>query len=142
MRNIIEEARVVLPGVQALFGFQTIAVFKDRFGELAYYAKASHAAALIMVIVFRRHGHDAGDLLPHLSGARHQGDGEAVVGDDSRCALPACDRPGPGHVHGHSYRHGGHVGTHDAQRCRGAGNALAVVGFVVLRPTPGARNDS
>lgn len=26
MRNIIEEARVVLPGVQALFGFQTIAV--------------------------------------------------------------------------------------------------------------------
>ncbi|HEY0487979.1 MAG TPA: hypothetical protein VGD30_00560, partial [Telluria sp.] len=25
MRNIIEEARVILPGVQALFGFQTIA---------------------------------------------------------------------------------------------------------------------
>lgn len=51
MRNIIEEARVVLPGVQALFGFQTIAVFSDRFEELAYYAKACHAAALIMVIV-------------------------------------------------------------------------------------------
>jgi hypothetical protein len=27
MRNIIEEARVILPGVHALFGFQTIAVW-------------------------------------------------------------------------------------------------------------------
>jgi hypothetical protein len=51
MRNIIEEARVILPGVQALFGFQTIAVFNDRFEELAYYAKACHAAGLIMVII-------------------------------------------------------------------------------------------
>ena len=51
MRNIIEEARVVLPGIQALFGFQMIAVFNDRFEELADYAKACHAAGLIMVIV-------------------------------------------------------------------------------------------
>ena len=51
MRNIIEEARVVLPGIQALFGFQMIAVFNDRFEELADYAKACHAAGLFMVIV-------------------------------------------------------------------------------------------
>ncbi len=51
MRNIIEEARVVLPGVQALFGFQTIAVFSERFEDLAYYAKACHALGMIMVIV-------------------------------------------------------------------------------------------
>jgi hypothetical protein len=51
MRNIIEEARVVLPGVQALFGFQTIAVFNDRFAELADYAKACHALGMIMVII-------------------------------------------------------------------------------------------
>ena len=51
MRNIIEEARVVLPGIQALFGFQMIAVFNDRFEALADYAKACHAAGLIMVIV-------------------------------------------------------------------------------------------
>lgn len=51
MRNIIEEARVVLPGVQALFGFQTIAVFNDRFEELAYYAKSCHALGMIMVII-------------------------------------------------------------------------------------------
>ncbi len=51
MRNIIEEARVVLPGAQALFGFQTIAVFNDRFEELAYYAKACHAVGMIMVVI-------------------------------------------------------------------------------------------
>lgn len=51
MRNIIEEARVVLPGVQALFGFQTIAVFNDRFANLAAYAKGCHALGMIMVVV-------------------------------------------------------------------------------------------
>lgn len=30
---ILEESRMVLPGVQALFGFQLIAVFNDGFGE-------------------------------------------------------------------------------------------------------------
>ncbi|MBQ5950469.1 hypothetical protein KBW98_23520 [Massilia sp. ST3] len=51
MRNIIEEARVILPGVQALFGFQTIAVFNDRFEDLATFAKICHVAGLVMVIV-------------------------------------------------------------------------------------------
>lgn len=51
MRNIIEEARVILPGVQALFGFQVIAVFNDRFEELAGYAKACHVTGLIMVVI-------------------------------------------------------------------------------------------
>ncbi|MFC5477072.1 hypothetical protein [Massilia suwonensis] len=35
MRNIIEEARVILPGLQALFGFQTVAVSSERFEDLA-----------------------------------------------------------------------------------------------------------
>ncbi len=30
----IEEARMVLPGIQALFGFQLIAAFNQRFSEL------------------------------------------------------------------------------------------------------------
>jgi hypothetical protein len=51
MRNIIEEARVILPGVQALFGFQTIAVFNDRFGELETYAKVCHLLGLAMVVL-------------------------------------------------------------------------------------------
>jgi hypothetical protein len=51
MRNIIEEARVILPGIQALFGFQTIAVFNERFVELAEYAKGCHLVGLGMVII-------------------------------------------------------------------------------------------
>ena len=34
MRNVVEEARMVIPGVQALFGFQTMAVFNQRFEDL------------------------------------------------------------------------------------------------------------
>ena len=30
-RQAIEEARMVLPGIQALFGFQLVTVFNDRF---------------------------------------------------------------------------------------------------------------
>ncbi len=51
MRNIIEEARVILPGIQALFGFQTIAVFNERFGELPRFAKEAHLVGLGMVII-------------------------------------------------------------------------------------------
>lgn len=51
MRNIIEEARVILPGVQALFGFQTIAVFNDRFAELPPYVTLCHLIGLGMVII-------------------------------------------------------------------------------------------
>lgn len=35
MRNVLEEARMVIPGVQALFGFQTMAVFNQKFDELS-----------------------------------------------------------------------------------------------------------
>jgi uncharacterized membrane protein YidH (DUF202 family) len=51
MRNIIEEARVILPGLQALFGFQTIAVFNERFADIATYAKVCHMLGLALVIV-------------------------------------------------------------------------------------------
>jgi len=33
--NPIQKARMVLPGIQALFGFQTMAVFNSRFNELS-----------------------------------------------------------------------------------------------------------
>lgn len=51
MRNLIEEARVILPGLQALFGFQTIAVFNERFDGLEAYAKVCHLLGLAMVII-------------------------------------------------------------------------------------------
>ena len=51
MGRIIEEARMMLPGIQALFGFQTIAVFSERFEKLPVYAQDCHAAALALVVV-------------------------------------------------------------------------------------------
>ncbi len=51
MRNIIEEARVILPGITALFGFQTIVVFNQRFLELPEYARDCHLIALGLVII-------------------------------------------------------------------------------------------
>lgn len=51
MRNIIEETRVILPGIQALFGFQTIVVFNERFADLPEFAKDCHLIGLSMVII-------------------------------------------------------------------------------------------
>jgi hypothetical protein len=51
MRNVIEEARMVLPGIQALFGFQTIAVFNQRFTDLASFEQSCHLVALAMVVL-------------------------------------------------------------------------------------------
>ena len=51
MRDIIEEARCILPGLQAVFGFQTIAVFNDRFNDLALYAQACHMAGLALMVI-------------------------------------------------------------------------------------------
>jgi hypothetical protein len=51
MSRIVEEARMMLPGIQALFGFQTIAVFSERFEKLPLLAQDCHAAALALVVV-------------------------------------------------------------------------------------------
>ena len=49
--NLVEEARMLLPGVQALFGFQTIAVFNDRFDALPAFVKHTHLLALGLVVL-------------------------------------------------------------------------------------------
>jgi cobalamin synthase len=46
-RAILEEARMVLLGIQALFGFQLIAVFNTRFDELAPSLQTIHLIALV-----------------------------------------------------------------------------------------------
>jgi len=51
-RNIHEEARMVLPGIQALFGFQLIAAFNQRFTELdAMDARVYLASLLVVALV-------------------------------------------------------------------------------------------
>jgi len=50
--HLLEECRMVLPGIQALFGFQLIAVFNDGFGEkLTSGQQQLHFLALFLVAV-------------------------------------------------------------------------------------------
>jgi hypothetical protein len=47
----IEEARMVLPGIQALFGFQLIAVFNEAFRQLEPGEQLLHFLSLVLVAV-------------------------------------------------------------------------------------------
>ena len=47
----IEEARMVLPGIQALFGFQLVAAFNQRFTELSPADQTLHFAALVLTAI-------------------------------------------------------------------------------------------
>jgi hypothetical protein len=50
--HILEECRMVLPGIQVLFGFQLIAVFSDGFAEkLSSAEQLVHLAAMVLVVV-------------------------------------------------------------------------------------------
>ena len=46
---MLTEARTILPGVQALLGFQLVVVFTSRFEQIPLHAKYAHAVALAMV---------------------------------------------------------------------------------------------
>jgi hypothetical protein len=47
--HLLEECRMVLPGIQALFGFQLIAVFNQGFGEkLSHGQQLLHLAAIVL----------------------------------------------------------------------------------------------
>src|SRR5215217_4236564 len=50
--HLLEECRMVLPGIQALFGFQLIAVFNSGFGQLlSAGAQRLHLVAVTLVVV-------------------------------------------------------------------------------------------
>jgi hypothetical protein len=52
LRDLLEECRMVLPGIQALFGFQLIAVFNEGFSKrLAAWQQQLHLAAIVLVLV-------------------------------------------------------------------------------------------
>lgn len=50
--HILEECRMVLPGVQALFGFQLIAVFNQGFSErLSHAEQLVHLVAIVLTVL-------------------------------------------------------------------------------------------
>jgi hypothetical protein len=51
VEHLEEEARMILPGIQALFGFQLIAVFNQRFIDLSEMAQYFHLGALFFSAV-------------------------------------------------------------------------------------------
>jgi len=52
LQQALDEARMVLPGVQALFGFQLIAVFNEGFGrDLSEAEQMIHLAAIVLVAI-------------------------------------------------------------------------------------------
>jgi hypothetical protein len=50
-RTVIEEARMVLPGIQAVFGFQLIAVFNNGFNSLMPPERLMHLIALNLIMI-------------------------------------------------------------------------------------------
>jgi uncharacterized membrane protein len=50
-QEAIDEGRVVLPGIQALFGFQLIAVFNERFRQLSEGEQLIHFTAIMLVAI-------------------------------------------------------------------------------------------
>lgn len=52
LTHLLEECRMVLPGIQALFGFQLIAVFNSNFLELmSFYEQVLHLGAIGLVAI-------------------------------------------------------------------------------------------
>jgi hypothetical protein len=47
--HLLEECRMVLPGIQALFGFQLVAVFNRRFQDLPHADQVLHLAAIALI---------------------------------------------------------------------------------------------
>ncbi len=49
--ELLEESRIVLPGVQALLGFQFSGYLTEGFKKLPEASKAAHTAALLLLLV-------------------------------------------------------------------------------------------
>lgn len=49
MRSVVEEARMVIPGAQALFGFQTVAAFNKRYESLPPSGVLAHLLGLALL---------------------------------------------------------------------------------------------
>ena len=49
--HVTDEARMVLPGVQAVMGFQLVAVFNQRFESFSETEQLMHLAAFLMMVL-------------------------------------------------------------------------------------------
>ena len=49
IEQLLTEARVIIPGAQALLGFQFVVIFVRSFAELPEWVKMTHAIALAAI---------------------------------------------------------------------------------------------
>lgn len=49
--HLLEECRIVLPGIQAIFGFQLIAVFNTTFWEIPTSSRIIHLLAISLAAI-------------------------------------------------------------------------------------------
>jgi putative Mn2+ efflux pump MntP len=49
--HLLEECRMVLPGIQALFGFQLIAFFSQRFEQVSFLNQVLHLLAAGLIVL-------------------------------------------------------------------------------------------
>jgi len=49
--DLLDECRMVLPGIQALFGFQMVAVFNGEFKKLTPAQQQIHIGAIALVVI-------------------------------------------------------------------------------------------
>jgi len=50
VNHILDEARMVLPGIQALLGFQLVAVFNATFAKISYSDQLLHLLAILLSV--------------------------------------------------------------------------------------------
>jgi hypothetical protein len=70
--HAIAEARMVLPGVQALLGFQLVAAFNQRFTQLSHAEQAAHIGGFLLIAL-------AGGLLMTPAAYHRQTGGEKIT---------------------------------------------------------------
>lgn len=92
LSNILGECRILLPAIQALFGFQTIAVFNERFEQLRGLSLVARPPAVA--------GHGGGgDRAGHGAGrhAPHRRTGQGVAPPDRPLIALHLRRADPHH---------------------------------------------
>lgn len=77
--HILEEARMVLPGIQALLGFQLVAVFNQSFSEMSRTSQLLHVAAIFLSV-------NAICLLLTPAAVHRQGNPEVLTREFARTA--------------------------------------------------------
>ena len=86
-RNVLEEARMVLPGIQALFGFQLIAVFNQRFESIKKVSRLNMPVLYIHGTADRVVPYNMGIALYEQSGGQKRFVAVAGGGHDDNAAV-------------------------------------------------------